>query len=255
MNFLKRILILLTAWKNRRVIKKAHSTMADLSISKWLLLTKVEPQRGAFPLGTGYTEKLKVILAGIENIKTFPGKVMDTFLIGDSLSDFPRNDLSSVDTRLNFAKAGEATSYYIRILRDTHKALNGFDLKYLIIECWGNELLAHFHIEDVKQHVKSTLSLAREMYPNVKLIVGALPPVYDIYVNTVKTEFKEFLIDTVNQDSNATLVLFEKHFSGKFGIFPKVDYSSDGVHFSGKGIILYDDLLNKAKTSPLKVIS
>ncbi len=254
MNFLNRSEVLLTAFKNRNVIKKAHTKMAELSIEKWTLLTGVQPKVGDFPVGSNYPEKLRGVLEGIDDFKFLPGKVFDTFLVGDSLSDFPRKNLTAVDTRLNFAKAGEASGYYLRILEDTQKALEDFNFKYLIIECWGNELLAHYSLESVKQHVFKTLNLARSMYPNVKLIVGALPPVYDIYVNTVKVEFTQFLIDYVNNDFNSTLVLFEKHFSGMFGIFPKVDYSLDGVHFSGKGILLYDELLNKAKKTPLKVI-
>lgn len=254
MNFFKRLKVLFVAWQNRNTIKNDHGKMRDVSITKWLALVGVTPRRGEYPLGSGYSEKLKTILTGIENIKLFPGKVMDTFLVGDSLSDFPRKDLTSVDTRLNFAKAGEGSNYYLKILKDTKKALEGFDIKYLIIECWGNELLAYFDIEDVKLHVKNTLDLARALYPNAKLIVGALPPVYDVYVNIVKVEFTQFLIETVNQDSNVTLVLLEKKFSGAFGVFPKTEYSSDGVHFSGKGILLYDELLKKAKSSPLKVI-
>ncbi len=254
MSFFRKIIILFTAWKNRSVIKKSHSKMIELSIAKWVLLTGVQPKTGLFPLGIHYEEKLKSVFSGIENIKITQGKVMDTFLVGDSLSDFTRKFLTTVDDRLNFAKAGEASSYYIQILKDTQRALKGFNIKYLIIECWGNELLAHYSLEDVKAHVTNTLNLARAMYPNVKLIIGSLPPVYDVYVNTVKIEFTQHLIEFVNNDPNSTLVLFEKHFSGLFGIFPKIDYSSDGVHFSGKGILEYDALLNRAKETKLKVL-
>jgi len=61
-------------------------------------------------------------------------------------------------------------------------------------------------------------------------------------------------MNLVNQDSNACLVLLEKHFAGAFGIFPKIEFSSDGVHFSGDGIILFDKLLEQAKTTNEKVI-
>lgn len=92
------------------------------------------------------------------------------------------------------------------------------------------------------------------MYPNAKIILGGLPPVYDVYVNTVKIEFTNHLLSLVNTDSNSCLVILEKHFAGLFGVFPKIDYSSDGVHFAGKGIIEYDKLMNEAKRTKAKVI-
>lgn len=258
MTILQRATILFDAWRNRKNIEKAHSTMREVSIAKWFMLTGVQPKKGDYPLPPNYGTQLLLRLGWINDFKKFadmlPEKVKHTLLIGDSLSDFARKELTSVDTRLNLAMAGQASSFYDAILRDTAKALEGIEIKYLIIECWGNELLSYFDLEDVKFHVARTINKARSMYPNAKLIIAGLPPVYDVYVNTVKVEFTQHLMNLVNQDSNACLVLLEKHFAGAFGIFPKIEFSSDGVHFSGDGIILFDKLLEQAKTTNEKVI-
>lgn len=258
MTILQRATILFDAWRNRKNIEEAHSTMREVSIAKWFMLTGIQPKKGDYPLPPNYGTQLLLRLGWIDDFKKFadmlPEKVKHTLLIGDSLSDFARKELTSVDTRLNLAMAGQASSFYDAILRDTAKALEEIEIKYLIIECWGNELLSYFDLEDVKFHVARTINKARSMYPNAKLIIAGLPPVYDVYVNIVKVEFTQHLMNLVNQDSNACLVLLEKHFAGSFGIFPKIEFSSDGVHFSGDGIILFDKLLEQAKTTNEKVI-
>lgn len=258
MTILQRATILFDAWRNRKNIEKAHSTMREVSIAKWFMLTGIQPKKGDYPLPPNYGTQLLLRLGWIDDFKKFmdmlPEKVRHTILIGDSLADFTRKELTSVDTRLNFAMAGQASSFYDAILRDTAKALEGIEVKYVIIECWGNELLSYFDLEDVKFHVARTINKARSMYPNAKLIIAGLPPVYDVYVNTVKVEFTKHLMNLVNQDANATLILLEKHFAGAFGLLPKIEYSVDGVHFSGDGIILFDKLLDQAKTTNEKVI-
>lgn len=258
MNILQRATILFEAWRNRKEIEKAHTTMKEISIAKWFMMTGIQPKKGDYPMPPNYGTQLLNRLGWIEDFKKFmdmlPERVRHTILIMDSLSDFTRKELTSVDTRLNFAMAGQASSFYDAILRDTQKALEGIDVRNIILGCWGNELLSYFDLEDVKFHVARTINKARSMYPNAKLIIVGLPPVYDIYVNTVKVEFTEHLMNLVNQDSNACLVLLEKHFAGAFGVLPKIEYSSDGVHFSGDGIILFDRLLEQAKTTTEKVI-
>ena len=183
-----------------------------------------------------------------------PGFNLNTLLIGDSLSDFTRKDLSCVDTKLNLALAGQASSFYNAILKDTKKALEMIHIKYIILDCFGNEFLNYFALEDVKFHARDTFNLVRVLYPDAKIILTGLPPIYDLYTNTIKEEWTNWLTLLVSQDPNSCLVLFNK-LGGAFGVFPKLEYSSDGVHFSGKGILIYDDLLNKAKTSTLKIVT
>jgi len=255
MNFLQRASILIEARKNRKQIEHNHEAMRNVSVAKWLTLTSIQPKTGDFPLTPKYRSELEKRLVWIEDYKINKSHESDdTVLVGDSLADFTREQLTTVDTRLNLALAGQASSFYDAILRDTYETLGGLNIQYLIIECWGNELLSYYDIETVKFHVARTINRARLMYPSAKLILVGLPPTYDVYVNTVKIEFTNHLINLVNQDANACLVLLEKHFSGAFGIFPKLEYSSDGVHFSGNGILLFDKLLQQAKTTLEKVI-
>ena len=253
MNFLTKAFILYDAYRNRKYIEKTHTKMKDISIAKWVSLIDVQPKQGEYPLTPNYQSELKKRIDWIDSYK-MSGVSNHTLLIGDSLSDFTRKYLTSVDTRFNLALAGQGSSFYDSILRDTFSYLQGVNIDYLIIECFGNELLSYFDVQVVKEHASRTFKLARGLYPNAKIILGGLPPVYDVYVNTVKIEFTNHLLTLVNNDSNSCLVLLEKHFAGTFGIFPKIDYSSDGVHFTGQGIIDYDNLLNQAKITTEKVI-
>ena len=248
----KKLIILFTAWRNRREIKANHNKMKEVSVVKWLSLTGVQPKSGAFPLTPTYSSSLSNRLDWIKDFIQRRNHG-DTLLIGDSLSDFTRNDLSSVAPDLNLALAGQGSSFYIAILKDTKDALKEINIKYVIIECFGNEFLNYFALEDVKLHARDTFYLARYMYPNAKIILTGLPPVYDLYTNTVKEEWTDWLKLLVSSDPNSCLVLLDS-LAGAFGIFPKVEYSSDGVHFAGKGILIYDELLNKAKLTNLKVI-
>lgn len=253
MNFITRSKILISSYLKRNEIKKLHDLNKEVSIAKYVSMFGKQPNTGSYPMPQIYSS---IRDKHIKNIEIFAKQNLKNQLVivGDSLSDFTRQYLSSCHTELNLSLAGQASSYYINILNDTFEALKKVDVKYLMIECWGNELLNYYELETVKQHVTETVKIARILYPNVKLILGGLPPVYDLYTNSVKIEFTKHLLDIANNDSNCTLILFEKHFSGMFGVFPKVDYSSDGVHFSGNGIILYDNLINRAKESKDKVI-
>ena len=254
MNPLTRAYILYDAYRNRKLIERSQQKMKDISIAKWVSLIDVQPKKGEYPLTPNYANELKKRLDWIseyKNVKPFTDR---TVLIGDSLSDFTRKELTCVDKRLNLALAGQASSFYDSILKDTFQSLQAVNPEYLIIECFGNELLSYYDIQVVKEHATRTFKLARSLYPNSKIILGGLPPVYDVYVNTVKIEFTNHLLNLVNTDSNSCLVILEKHFAGLFGVFPKIDYSSDGVHFAGKGIIEYDKLLNEAKRTKAKVI-
>lgn len=253
-----RIKILFHAWKNRQEIKKIHSKMSDMSMIKWVSLMGIQPKNGDYPLPPNFQTFLKIRLEWISDFlklqTIMPETKKHTVLIMDSLADLTRKELTAVDTRLNLALSGQASSFYDAILQNTKTELDRVGVKYLILGCWGNELLSYYDIETVKFHVARTINKARSLYSEAKLIIVGLPPVYDVYVNTVKVEFTNHLINLVSQDANACLVLLEKHFSGAFGIFPKIDYSFDGVHFSGEGIILFDKLLEQAKTTKEKII-
>lgn len=253
-----RIKILFEAWKNRAEIKKNHSKMANVSVVKWVTMAGIQPKKTDFPLPPNLINQVKIRLEWIREFlnlqNLMPESKKHTVMIMDSLGDFTRKDLKSVDSRLNLSLGGTASSFYDAILQQTKTELDKVGVKYLILGCWGNELLSYYDIETVKFHVARTINKARSLYPDAKLIIVGLPPVYDVYVNTVKVEFTNHLINLVSQDANACLVLLEKHFSGAFGIFPKIDYSSDGVHFSGEGIILFDKLLEQAKRTTEKII-
>lgn len=253
MNFLTRAYILYDAYRNRKLIEKTHEKMKDVSIAKWVSLVDKQPRQGEFPLTPTYRTELQKRLDWIDTYKK-EGVKNKTIIIGDSLSDFTRSKLTSCDTRFNLALAGQGSSFYDSILRDTFEKLQDVGIENVIIECFGNELLGYFDLQTVKEHASRTFKLARSLYPNAKIIVGGLPPVYDIYVNTVKYDFTTFLGTLVGSDSNSCLIVLQKHFAGAFGIFPKIDYSADGVHFTGQGIIDYDNLLNEAKTTNAKVI-
>lgn len=250
MNPITRAKTLFEAYLHRDEFSKAHRLNKTVSLVKYQTLFGKEPNRGMFPITCDYDKTRDFFLSGIGSAPSGS----DTILIGDSLSDFTRNQLSCVRPELNFAKAGQGSSYYIRIVQDVAPALVNLDVKHVIIECFGNEFLGYFHVDTIKAHADSVFAVVRGLFPKARIILGGLPPVYDLYTNIHKNEFHQYLLDLVLNDENSVLVLLQKQFAGAFGVFPKIEYSSDGVHLAGQAIIEYDKLLNEAKTTRLKFI-
>lgn len=250
MNLITRSKTLLEAYLHRDEFSKNQRMNKTVSLVKYQILFGKEPNKGNFPITCDYESTRNFFLSGIDSAPSGS----DTILIGDSLSDFTRNQLSCVRPELNFAKAGQGSSYYIKIAQDIEPALTKLTIKNVILECFGNEFLGYFHIDAIKAHVDIAFSVIRKLFPQAKIILSGLPPVYDLYTNIHKLEFHQYLLDLVLNDENSVLVLLQKKFAGAFGIFPRIEYSQDGVHLAGQAIIEYDQLLNEAKSTRLKII-
>lgn len=256
MNFLKKARILLNAWYKRKERKQRLNETEIYSAVKFTALLGKTPNTSDYPVHPAYMQISLNKLKEIEEFKkSDKNKENLLVIIGDSLSDFTRGDLSCCYPQLNLALAGQGSGYYDRILKDSYESLKPLNIKYLFMECWGNEFLSYFDLDAVKRHAENNYKLARSMYPEAKIMLGTLPPVYDLYANICKYEFMNFLLKLIENDSNSCVIDLNKSMSGFLGIMPKVDYSLEGVHFEGKGIIKYDELIKKGMKSSEKYVS
>jgi lysophospholipase L1-like esterase len=63
------------------------------------------------------------------------------------------------------------------------------------------------------------------------------------------------MFEWVNKDDNAVFVpLFSKFGQGLFNLTPNVVTSSDGVHLTHNGVVILDNLFDKAKSAKPKSI-
>ena len=106
----------------------------------------------------------------------------------------------------------------------------------------------------VKQETETAFRSFRTLFPNARLIVYGPPPVYDPYVNLFIEDYEKFLYSLVLGDTNSVYLHLRSKFSNHSGVYPDKKYSSDGVHLTKDGIQILDRMIQRAKTTSLKLI-
>jgi len=256
MNFIDRAKILIQAKIHEKETKDLFALSRAQNIAKWAAIANVSPYVSSYPMRPDYPSFLDKYKHNIETTNSGT----DTIAFGDSLLDFTRDQLTAIKEKFNFAVAGFGSPNMLQMAVDLDLTLGDNmiknQVKYVILGCLaGNPLLSHQDLEYAKIEARNAFIKIRSLYPTAKFIVYGLPPVYDLYVNLCAPQFESYMIDLIMKDGNATYLLLQKKFAGAFGIFPKIDYSKDTVHFNGNGIIRFDKLLNEAKTSTAKLIA
>ena len=255
MNFINRALILIEAAKMQKEIKSNHDRMKNISIIKASIQNGMEPTKNGFPNYMKQTETIDKFINNINHYKSNNDINKPTMIgFGDSLLDFTRKDLTILDNDLNFGQAGSGSPNFTTTALTLLPLLKGINISHVLAGCFGgNPLLSYQDIEICKQEATNAFKSLRQMFPNSKLLIYGLPPVYDKYVILHKIEFESHMMELVNDDYNSCYISFQKQ-AGLFGIFPRITYSSDGVHFIGKGKIEFNNLIEKAKTSIYKIV-
>ncbi len=109
--------------------------------------------------------------------------------------------------------------------------------------------MSYQDFEEIKQEASLAFRGLRAMFPEAKIIVYGLPPVYDVYANIFAIEFEKFMIQEVKDDKNAAFLVLRLRFADNSGL-PTIKYSSDGVHLRGNAIPILDKMISEAKTLP-----
>lgn len=228
--------------QNRRNLRKA--TVLDMLLKR--------PTQGPDDWTRPHPEHQARLAGAQDRLRRAPS--CETIAFGDSLLDLARLRLRAVPTDLNFAINGSAPYPVIMMARDIQTLLKTAgryqDVRYVIVGSLGaNPLLAHYPLDQTIRHSLAALDTIRTLYPSARIIVYGIPPTVDHYTNTNAIPFELELLRWVSRDRDARLLPFQRHFAGRFGLMPRADMTHDGVHFSSKGIAVFDELLMKAKTA------
>lgn len=176
--------------------------------------------------------------------------VPQTISFADSLMDFPRNKICSVPERNNFSMAG-SWSHHMGDMASLLQPIleeNKVPVGYVVVGCLGgNPLLVCQEFHSVISEAVLALEKIRKLFPYAKMIVYGLPPCFNIWAMMHHFDFEKIVYNWVRQDGNAVFLPLQSKFGGFMGLIPRIEMSVDGVHFSRKGVMIFDKLLNKAK--------
>jgi len=182
-----------------------------------------------------------------------------TIGIGDSLLAQAVNEVSEViDPRLNWALGGARACHILQIFNDMYPLMQqyGFVPKNIVTGCFGNNLLLHQEINSAIQQYLSVFNRIRGIEPLSRIIVYGLPATIVDYVLQNYVTFQKGMVDWVMTDSNSVFLLLLKDFVESYHIFPKADYSCDGVHGSPIGRILFGKYIaNGKKGLPKRIVT
>lgn len=165
---------------------------------------------------------------------------------GDSLTDLSRKQIKLCHDGI-FSISGSWSHHIQMMAEDLKETLNRFIIKNISIGCLGgNPLLVYQNFDSVVNDALKCLNRVRELYPDSRIIVYGLPPVYNIHVTENTYQFDSVLSEWVMRDKDARFINLKAHFGKGFGkLFPKVEYSSDGVHFNPRGGFEFASLISK----------
>jgi hypothetical protein len=226
------------SWRKRRNYEKAVKGSKDGSV--WLheniFSIKLEPLAKHF----GHDERLaeyKQVIAKWNNT----GKNIN---FGDSISDFSREQFATSHDGI-FSIGGSWAQHMEMMIIDLHADLSKHNVKNITIgTLGGNPLLVYRNKDEVINLSLKCLNKLRELYPNSRIIVYGIPPLFNIYATNHCTEFDMKMIEWVINDKDARFLSLKEHFgSGWMRLFPTAKWSADGVHFNERGSAKLSQLL------------
>lgn len=251
--------ILVQHKKNYKKIEQANKVNAIASLLKWNLQLGKEPYKTGFPV---HPMQRSLVEASKETIREFaayrkPG-VPTTLGFGDSILAFTKHDITNViHPDLNFALPGAASSNFRWVMEQLYPTLQQHGLadpQHIVLGTFGgNALLSGQDYEVIKMEARECFQAFRANFKFAKLIVYGIPPVFDVYATHYAADFNRYLISLVTLDRNACYVDLYARFAGPLSLWPALkllptpNFSGDGVHLTGKGIIEFGKALEKAK--------
>ena len=228
-------------WLHRERLKKAHTRAKWLSLFLWMARRSEIPRVGPYDNHPFHSTRVLSYAA------TFDA---ETIAFGDSIMDFARDDLDEID--LNMAVAGSWSHHMLRMAADVGVKRN---VRYVVVGTLaGNPLLNHQEVTSVKEQALRALNGIRVLYPFAKFIVHGLPPIYDIYATIHSLDVESAIAHWCIIDQNATFLPLQKRFAGQWGVFPKTEMSSDGVHLTRLGALELNELIGRAKKSSRAIL-
>lgn len=207
-----------------------------------------------FPDHPGHAETMLKNLFMIQDFSVNPlREAHPTLGIHDSLIKLRAEQCTSVDLPCGMSGAGG--SQYIRLMRDVKLVLDQYKINpgFLVLGCViGNMLLNRYSWGQCVSEFQAVYAEARTLWPDAKIILYGLPPVFDEYLTQHTWQAEQLMIGKVASDvkagNNAVYVSLKKMSIG--GIWPRTKLSSDGVHLTATGFIRFDRLLNEAHRAP-----
>lgn len=207
-----------------------------------------------YPDHPGHAESMRHNREMIREFASTPlREAHPTLGIHDSLIKLRAEQCTSVD--LPCGISGLGGRQYIRLMRDVKPVLDQYNIKpgFLVLGCIiGNMLLNRYSWGQCVSEFQSVYAEARALWPDAKIILYGLPPVFDEYLTQYTWQAEQLMIGTVKADvkagNKAVYVSLKKMSIG--GIWPRTKLSSDGVHLTATGFIRFDRLLNEAHRAP-----
>lgn len=243
---IKKILDFIIAWKQRREYQSNINDSKEGAILTNLLCDKFDKhsERMKHPM---HDERLMLYK---ELIKSWKGKKSVDINFGDSLTDMSRKQIEPIHDGV-FSISGSWAHHMQMMVEDIFELLKNSDIeiKNISVGCLGgNPMLVYQDFQEILNDSLSCLNKIRELFPNSKIIVYGIPPVYNIYATMHSYEFDFRILNWINFDKNASFISLKDNFGKGLGkLFPQMSYSSDGVHFNSNGANRFANLIKKEK--------
>lgn len=229
--------------RNRKTYEEAHRR----SIAAGLLLELMFGRQGAptppharHPL---HDARLQVYRAEAAKL---PRNTPVSVNFGDSMTDLARDRMKSLDGI--FSIAGSWHYHMAEMAAAMRDVLQGVDVEWVVVgTLGGNPILIYQDFETTVAESLQALQTIRALYPQARMIVYGLPPVWNIYAANHTVEFDNRMWEWVKADGNAVFVSM-KLMGGWMPFFPKVSMSNDGTHLTARGGLRLDTAISKAKT-------
>jgi hypothetical protein len=241
---LKRILDYITAWKQRKEYQNNIKRSQEGAIITHLLSDNFDKsiERTKHPF---HDQRLKDFKTVIKNWKK--KKEVD-INFGDSLTDMSRKQIEEVHDGV-FSISGSWAHHMKMMVEDLSSSLSKIKVKNISVGCLGgNPMLVYQNFEEIVKDSIACLDKIREVFPEARIIVYGIPPVYNIYATTHSYDFDLEILKWIGKDKDARFISLKNHFGQGFArLFPDMTYSSDGVHFNPNGANLFANLIKKEK--------
>lgn len=165
---------------------------------------------------------------------------------GDSLTDMAREQLLRFHNGI-FSISGSWAHHMKAMILDMKEILSPFKISNVSIGCLGgNPLLVYQDYDRVLQESLEALDTCRSTFPNSRIIVYGLPPVFNTHVLENTYQFDSQLEVWCKKDIDARFLNLKAHFGKGFGkLFPSCEYSADGVHFNPRGAGKFSELIHQ----------
>lgn len=241
---LKKILDKITAWKQKKDYEKNIKISQQGAILTHLLSENFNKsvERTKHPLHDQRLKEYKTL------IKEWKKRKDININFGDSLTDMSREQIERVHDGV-FSISGSWAHHMTMMVEDLFTSLKKHNIKNVTVGCLGgNPMLVYQNFDEIVKDSIQCLNKIRECFPEARIIVYGIPPVYNIYATTHSYDFDLEMLKWVGSDKDARFISLKNNFGRGFAsLFPQMSYSSDGVHFNPNGASIFADLIEKEK--------